>query len=106
MVSVFTLKKIKIISSIKNLKQSLRLITLIKKEAALPQLGKWGIYISLLNSMIHIFWLRGDHAVRLMLDRNQIPFEESQEVFQPVISSSSHKHVSDKLLHSTSTDGN
>lgn len=42
--------------------------------------------------------VEGDHAVRLMLERNQIPFEESQEVFQPVISSSSHKHVSDKLL--------
>ena len=39
-----------------------------------------------------------------MLERNQIPFEESQEVFQPV-SSSSHKHVSDKLLQ-YSTDGN
>ena len=50
--------------------------------------------------------VEGDHAVRLMLERNQIPFEESQEVFQPVISSSSHKHVSDKLLQSISTDGN
>ena len=27
-----------------------------------------------------------------MLDRNQIPFDESTEVFQPVMAASSHHH--------------
>jgi len=42
--------------------------------------------------------VEGDYAVRLMLERNQIPFEESNEVFQPLVVASSHQHVSDKLL--------
>ena len=42
--------------------------------------------------------VEGDYAVRLMLERNQIPFDESTEVFQPVIAASSHHHGNGKLL--------
>ena len=36
--------------------------------------------------------VEGDLAVRLMLERNQIPFEEGMEVFQPVLAATSHHH--------------
>ena len=42
--------------------------------------------------------VEGDHAVRLMLERNQIPFEEGMEVFQPVLAATGHHHGSGKLL--------
>ncbi len=42
--------------------------------------------------------VEGDHAVRLMLERNQIPFEEGMEVFQPVIAAAGHHHGGGKLL--------
>ncbi|MAK47558.1 MAG: urease accessory protein UreE [Opitutae bacterium] len=42
--------------------------------------------------------VEGDYAVRLMLERNQIPFDESTEVFQPVMAASSHHHGNGKLL--------
>ena len=42
--------------------------------------------------------VEGDYAVRLMLERNLIPFEESTQVFQPVLAASSHNHGSGKLL--------
>jgi urease accessory protein len=42
--------------------------------------------------------VEGDLAVRLMLDRNQIPYEEAIEVFQPVLAASGHHHGSGKLL--------
>ena len=42
--------------------------------------------------------VEGGHAVRLMLERNQIPFEEGMEVFQPVLAATGHHHGSGKLL--------
>ena len=42
--------------------------------------------------------VEGDLAVRLMLERNQIPFEEGIEVFQPVLAATSHHHGGGKLL--------
>ena len=42
--------------------------------------------------------VEGDHAVRLMLERNQIPFEQGMEVFQPVLAATGHHHGSGKLL--------
>jgi len=42
--------------------------------------------------------VEGDLAVRLMLERNQIPFEESNEVFQPIVAAASHHHGNGKLL--------
>jgi len=36
--------------------------------------------------------VEGDLAVRLMLERNQIPFEEGMEVFQPVLAATGHHH--------------
>ena len=42
--------------------------------------------------------VEGDLAVRLMLERNQIPFEEGMEVFQPVLSATGHHHGGGKLL--------
>ena len=42
--------------------------------------------------------VEGDHAVRLMLERNQIPFEEGMEVFQPVLAATGHHHGGGKLL--------
>lgn len=42
--------------------------------------------------------VEGDLAVRLMLERNQIPFEEGMEVFQPVIAAAGHHHGGGKLL--------
>ena len=42
--------------------------------------------------------VEGDLAVRLMLERNQIPFEEGMEVFQPVLAATSHHHGGGKLL--------
>ena len=42
--------------------------------------------------------VEGDHAVRLMLERNQIPFEEGMEVFQPVLAAAGHHHGGGKLL--------
>ena len=42
--------------------------------------------------------VEGDLAVRLMLERNQIPFEESIEVFQPMVAAASHHHGNGKLL--------
>ena len=43
--------------------------------------------------------VEGDLAVRHMLDRNAIPFEEAIEIFQPVTASSSHHHGPGKLLN-------
>jgi len=42
--------------------------------------------------------VEGDLAVRLMLERNQIPFEEGMEVFQPVLTATGHHHGGGKLL--------
>ena len=42
--------------------------------------------------------VEGDLAVRHMLDRNQIPFEESIEVFQPVMAASNHRHDNATIL--------
>ena len=42
--------------------------------------------------------VEGDYAVRLMLERSQISFDESIEVFQPVMAASAHNHGSGKLL--------
>ena len=42
--------------------------------------------------------VEGDLAVRLMLERNQIPFQESTEVFQPLVAVTSHHHGNGKLL--------
>ena len=42
--------------------------------------------------------VEGDLAVRLMLERNQIPFHESTEVFQPLVAVTSHYHGNGKLL--------
>ena len=42
--------------------------------------------------------VEGDHAVRLMLERNQIPFEEGMEVFQPVLAATGHHHGGGMLL--------
>ena len=42
--------------------------------------------------------VEGDHAVRLMLERNQIPFKESTQVFQPIVAATSHHHGNGKLL--------
>ena len=42
--------------------------------------------------------VEGDLAVRLMLERNQIPFEEGMEVFQPVLAATAHHHGGGKLL--------
>ena len=42
--------------------------------------------------------VEGDLAVRHMLDRNQIPFEESFEVFQPVMAASNHRHDNATIL--------
>ena len=42
--------------------------------------------------------VEGDLAVRLMLERNQIPFEEGMEVFQPVLAATGHHHGGRKLL--------
>ena len=42
--------------------------------------------------------VEGDPAVRLMLERNQIPFLESTEVFQPIVTATSHHHGNGKLL--------
>lgn len=42
--------------------------------------------------------VEGDQAVRLMLERNQIPFEEGMEVFQPVLAATGHHHGSGNLL--------
>jgi urease accessory protein len=42
--------------------------------------------------------VEGDPAVRLMLERNQIPFQESTEVFQPIVAATSHHHGNGKLL--------
>jgi urease accessory protein len=42
--------------------------------------------------------VEGDQAVRLMLERNQIPFQESTEVFQPIVAATSHHHGNGKLL--------
>jgi hypothetical protein len=33
-----------------------------------------------------------------MLERNQIPFEEGMEVFQPVLAAAGHHHGGGKLL--------
>jgi len=43
--------------------------------------------------------VEGDLAVRHMLDRNGIPFEEAIEVFQPVMASSAHRHDYGKILN-------
>ena len=43
--------------------------------------------------------VEGDLAVRHMLDRNQIPFEEAIEVFQPVTAASAHRHDYGKILN-------
>ena len=43
--------------------------------------------------------VEGDLAVRHMLDRNGIAFEEAIEVFQPVTAASNHQHVPRKLLN-------
>jgi urease accessory protein len=42
--------------------------------------------------------VEGDLAVRHMLDRNEIPFEEAIEVFQPVMAASGHHHDHGKIL--------
>lgn len=42
--------------------------------------------------------VEGDPAVRLMLERIQIPFQESTEVFQPIVAATSHHHGNGKLL--------
>lgn len=42
--------------------------------------------------------VEGDLAVRHMLGRNQIPFEESIEVFQPVMAASGHRHDHGAIL--------
>jgi urease accessory protein UreE len=42
--------------------------------------------------------VEGDLAVRLMLERNQIPFEEGMEVFQPALAATGHHHGGGKLL--------
>ena len=42
--------------------------------------------------------VEGDPAVRLMLERIQIPFQESTEVFQPIVAATSHHHGDGKLL--------
>jgi urease accessory protein len=42
--------------------------------------------------------VEGDLAVRLMLERIKIPFEESIEVFQPMVATASHHHGNGKLL--------
>ena len=42
--------------------------------------------------------VEGDLAVRHMLDRNQIPFEEAIEVFEPVMAASSHRHDNATIL--------
>jgi len=42
--------------------------------------------------------VEGDLAVRLMLERNQIPFEEGMEVFQPVLAATGQHHGGGKLL--------
>ena len=42
--------------------------------------------------------VEGDLAVRLMLERNNIPFQESTEVFQPIVATTSHHHGNGKLL--------
>ena len=42
--------------------------------------------------------VEGDLAVRHMLDRNEIPFEEAVEVFQPVMAASGHHHDHTKIL--------
>ena len=42
--------------------------------------------------------VEGDYAVRMMLERLQIPFKESIGVFQPVRAAFSHNHGSGKLL--------
>lgn len=42
--------------------------------------------------------VEGDLAVRLMLERNQIPFEEGIEIFQPVLAATGHHHGNSKLL--------
>lgn len=42
--------------------------------------------------------VEGDLAVRHMLDRNQIPFEEAIEVFQPVMAASNHRHDNATIL--------
>ena len=42
--------------------------------------------------------VEGDLAVRLMLERNQIPFEEGMEVFQPVLAATGHHHGGGKFL--------
>ena len=42
--------------------------------------------------------VEGDLAVRHMLDRNGIPFEESVEVFQPLMIYSGHRHDYGSIL--------
>ena len=37
--------------------------------------------------------VEGDLAVRLMLERNEIPFEEAMEIFQPVLATPGHHHA-------------
>jgi urease accessory protein len=41
--------------------------------------------------------VEGDLAVQYMLERNEIPFEESMEIFQPILAVSSHHHGPGKL---------
>jgi urease accessory protein UreE len=41
--------------------------------------------------------VEGDLAVQYMLERNEIPFEESVEIFQPILAVSSHHHGPGKL---------
>ena len=42
--------------------------------------------------------VEGDLAVRLMLERTGIPYDEAVEVFQPVMASSGHRHGHGKIL--------
>ena len=41
--------------------------------------------------------VEGDLAVQYMLERNGIPFENSMEIFQPILAASSHHHGPGKL---------
>jgi urease accessory protein len=41
--------------------------------------------------------VEGDLAVQYMLERNGIPFEDSMEVFQPILAVSSHHHGPGKI---------
>ena len=41
--------------------------------------------------------VEGDLAVQYMLERNEIPFEQTMEIFQPILAVSSHHHGPGKL---------